>query len=66
MPSPFHPPLARHLKRAATIMTLAATTRKLGLDFAAYLTDRFTRAGQIPSLADLITARAAQATGSPA
>jgi hypothetical protein len=49
-----------------TFMTLAATTRKLGLDFAAYLTDRFTRAGQIPSLADLITARAAQATGSPA
>jgi hypothetical protein len=49
-----------------TFMTLAATTRKLGLDFATYLTDRFTRAGQIPSLADLITARAAQATGSPA
>jgi len=41
-----------------TFMTLAATTRKLGLDFAAYLRDRFTRAGQIPSLADLITARA--------
>jgi hypothetical protein len=49
-----------------TFMTLAATTRKLGLDFAAYLTDRFTRAGQIPSLADLITARAAHATASPA
>jgi hypothetical protein len=49
-----------------TFMTLAATTRKLGLAFAAYLTDRFTRAGLIPSLADLITARAAQATGSPA
>jgi hypothetical protein len=43
-----------------TFMTLAATTRKLGLDFAAYLRDRFTRAGQIPPLADLITARAAQ------
>jgi hypothetical protein len=49
-----------------TFMTLAATTRKLGLDFAAYLTDRFTRAGQIPPLADLITARAAQLAGSPA
>lgn len=49
-----------------TFMTLAATTRKLGLDFAAYLTDRFTRAGQIPPLADLIAARAAQAAGSPA
>ena len=46
-----------------TFMTLAATTRKLGLDFAAYLTDRFTRAGQIPPLADLIAARAAQAAG---
>ena len=49
-----------------TFMTLAATTRKLGLDFAAYLTDRFTRAGQIPPLADLIAARAAQFAGSPA
>lgn len=49
-----------------TFMTLAATTRKLGVDFAAYLIDRFTRAGQIPPLADLIAARAAQATGSPA
>ena len=43
-----------------TFMTLAATTRKLGLDFAAYLRDRFTQTGQIPSLADLITARAPQ------
>ena len=49
-----------------TFMTLAATTRKLGLDFAAYLRDRFTRAGRIPPLADLIAARAAQAAGSPA
>jgi hypothetical protein len=48
-----------------TFMTLAATTRKLGLDFAAFLTDRFTRAGQIPPLADLIAARAAQVAGSP-
>ena len=48
-----------------TFMTLAATTRKLGLDFAAFLTDRFTRAGQIPPLADLIAARAAQAAGAP-
>jgi hypothetical protein len=48
-----------------TFMTLAATTRKLGLDFAAYLTDRFTRAGQIPPLADLITARAPQLARAP-
>jgi Transposase IS66 family len=43
-------------------MTLAATTRKLGLDFAAYLRDRFTNASQIPPLADLIAARAPQFT----
>jgi hypothetical protein len=43
-----------------TFMTLAATTRKLGLDFGAYLRDRFTRAGQLPPLAALITARAPQ------
>jgi hypothetical protein len=43
-----------------TFMTLAATTRKLGVDFAAYLRDRFTKAGQIPPLADLISARASQ------
>jgi hypothetical protein len=43
-----------------TFMTLAATTRKLGIDFAAYLRDRLTKAGQIPPLADLISTRAAQ------
>jgi hypothetical protein len=48
-----------------TFMTLAATTRKLGLDFAAYLHDRFTQAGQVPPLADLIAARAAQLALSP-
>ena len=48
-----------------TFMTLAATTRKLGLDFAAYLTDRFTQAGQIPPLADLISARASQLALAP-
>lgn len=41
-------------------MTLAATVRKLGVDFAAFLRDRITNAGQIPPLADLITDRAAQ------
>ena len=46
-------------------MTLAATTRKLGLDFSAYLRDRFTNAGQIPPLADLISARAAQLALAP-
>jgi hypothetical protein len=46
-------------------MTLAATTHKLGLDFAAYLRDRFTKAGQIPPLAHLITASASQRTLAP-
>ena len=48
-----------------TFMTLAATTRKLGVDFAAYLRDRFTQAGQIPPLADLISARASQLALAP-
>ena len=48
-----------------TFMTLAATTRKLGLDFSAYLRDRFTTAGQIPPLADLISARASQLALAP-
>ncbi|MDQ5839743.1 MAG: transposase [Chloroflexota bacterium] len=43
-----------------TFMTLAATARKLGVGFGTYLRDRFTRAGQIPPLADLISARAPQ------
>ena len=49
-----------------TFMTLAATTRKLGVDFAAYLCDRFTRANQIPPLANLISARASQLALAPA
>jgi hypothetical protein len=48
-----------------TFMTLAATARKLGLGFGAYLKDRFTHAGQIPPLADLITARASQLALAP-
>jgi hypothetical protein len=47
-------------------MTLAATTAKLSVDFAAYVRDRFTRAGQIPPLADLIRTRAAQLALAPA
>jgi len=48
-----------------TFMTLAATTRKLGVDFAAYLRDRLTKAGHIPPLADLISARASQLALAP-
>jgi len=43
-----------------TFMPLAATSRNLAIDCAAYLRDRFTQAGQIPPLADLITARSPQ------
>jgi hypothetical protein len=49
-----------------TFMTLAATTRKLGVDFAAYLRDRFTQANRIPPLANLIAARASQLALAPA
>ncbi|MBA2524911.1 MAG: transposase [Pyrinomonadaceae bacterium] len=41
-----------------TFHTLAATTHKLGLSLYAYLRDRLAHAGQVPPLADLITARA--------
>jgi len=47
-------------------MTLAATTRKLGVNFGDFLRDRFTKAGQIPPLADLISARASQLALAPA
>ena len=38
-----------------TFMTLAETTRKLGVSFYAYLHDRIIGANTIPPLADLIT-----------
>lgn len=38
-----------------TFMTLAETTRKLGVSFYAYLHDRITGLNAIPALADLIT-----------
>ena len=41
-----------------TFQTLAATAQKLGLSFYHFIQDRLTRAGQIPSLADLIVQRA--------
>jgi regulator of replication initiation timing len=48
-----------------TFMTLAETTRKLGVSFYAYLHDRITGANAIPPLADLIT-QAAGCFTSPA
>jgi hypothetical protein len=41
-----------------TFMSLAATTRKLGISFYQYIHDRISQANQIPSLASLIEARA--------
>ena len=43
-----------------TFMTLAATAKKLGVGFYAYIQDRISGARQLPSLADLITERAKQ------
>jgi len=42
-----------------TFMSLSATTKKLGINFLDYLKDRITGAFQIPSLAELITEKAA-------
>ena len=39
-------------------MSLAATTKKLGVSFYAYLRDRVSGANQVPALADLITQQA--------
>ena len=39
-------------------MSLAATTRKLGVNFYHYVHDRITGANQLPNLADLIEERA--------
>jgi len=41
-----------------TFMSLAATTRKLGISFYQYIHDRISRSNQIPPLANLIEARA--------
>jgi hypothetical protein len=41
-------------------MSLAATTRKLGISFHQYIHDRVSKAYQIPSLASLIEARASE------
>ena len=43
-----------------TFMTLAATAKKLGVSFYAYIQDRISEARQLPSLANLITERAKQ------
>jgi hypothetical protein len=54
----FGPRTAEGVKAWDTFMSLAATTRKLGVNFSHYLHDRITGANQLPRLADLIEERA--------
>ncbi|MFN0069893.1 MAG: transposase [Chloroflexota bacterium] len=55
----FGPRSLAGLRAWDTFHTLAATTQQLGVSFLAYLVDRWTHAGQIPPLAEILTARAA-------
>jgi hypothetical protein len=55
----FGPRSPAGVKAWDTMMTLAATTQKLGVSFLDYLHDRFHQAGRIPPLPDLIRAKAA-------
>lgn len=55
----FGPRSPAGVKAWDTMMTLAASTQKLGVSFLAYLYDRFHQTGEVPPLADLIRAKAA-------
>jgi len=54
----FGPRTQDGVKAWDTFMSLAATTRKLGISFYQYVHDRVSQAHQIPPLANLIEARA--------
>jgi hypothetical protein len=54
----FGPRTAEGAKAWDTFMSLAATSRKLGVNFLQYLHDRIVGANQVPSLATLIDERA--------
>ncbi|MDQ3813544.1 MAG: transposase [Armatimonadota bacterium] len=54
----FGPRTAEGARAWDTFMSLAATSRKLGVNFLHYLHDRITGANQIPSLATIIDERA--------
>ena len=56
----FGPRTQDGIKAWDTFMSLAATTRKLGISFYQYIHDRISKANQIPSLASLIQARAGE------
>ncbi len=53
----FGPRTRDGLKAWDTFMSLAATTRKLGISFYQYIHDRISQANQIPPLSSLIEAR---------
>ena len=54
----FGPRTAEGARAWDTFMSLADTTRKLGVSFYHYIQDRIRKAGQMPSLAGLITEQA--------
>ena len=54
----FGPRVADGTRAWDTFMSLAATTRKLGVNFYRYIQDRISGANQIPQLASIIAARA--------
>ena len=53
----FGPRTQDGVKAWDTFMTLAATTRKLGISFYQYIHDRVSKSNQIPPLASLIETR---------
>ena len=56
----FGPRTPDGVKAWDTFMSLAATTRKLGISFYEYVHDRISKMNRIPSLASLIEARAGE------
>ncbi len=56
----FGPRTREGCKAWDTFMSLAATTKKLGVSFYHYIQDRILETNEIPPLADLIDARAAE------
>ena len=56
----FGPRTQDGVKAWDTFMSLAATTRKLGISFYQYIHDRISKAAEIPSLASLIESRASE------
>ena len=56
----FGPRTPDGVKAWDTFMSLAATTRKLGISFYQYVHDRISKANRIPPLASLIRARASE------